>query len=115
IGAVTAGGVRVSPPCYAPTPSTVGSTIRSAVVQIGPDLEWDVLSGGIHLLGRVPGDEWTGELSKMLGVRVGFTPDAERVLINGARSNLETLESYLWSVTPGVGRLLRGVLAGFGH
>jgi len=115
IAVVADGGVLFSRTCYEPTPSTVASTIRSALVQIDPDLEWDVLSGGIHLLGRVPGDEWTRELSKMLGVRVGFTPDAERVLINGARSNLETLESYLWSVTPGVGRLLRGVLAGFGH
>ncbi|HLU52632.1 MAG TPA: rod shape-determining protein [Acidimicrobiia bacterium] len=115
VAVVADGGVLFSRTCYDPTPSTVASTVRSALVQIDPDLEWDVLSGGIHLLGRIPGKEWTDELSKTLGVRVGFSSEAERVLIAGARSNLEGLESYLWSVTPGVGRLLRGVLAGFGH
>ncbi|HEX7100649.1 MAG TPA: rod shape-determining protein [Acidimicrobiia bacterium] len=115
IAVVADGGVLFSRNCYEPTPSTVASTIRSALVQIDPDLEWDVLSGGIHLLGRVPADEWRRELSKTLGVRVGFAAEAERVLIAGARTNLDALESYLWSVTPGVSRLFRGVLAGFGH
>src|SRR5690606_38970892 len=44
IAVVADGGVLFSRTCYEPTPSTVASPIRSALVQTDPDLEWDVLS-----------------------------------------------------------------------
>lgn len=114
VAVVGEGAVLFSRSCE-PDPHQVASVIRSALVQIDPDLEWDVLGGGIHVLGHVPVEDWKEELSTLVGVPVSVASDAESILFAGARATLDDIEPYLSSVTPGVGRFFRGVLAGFGH
>gem|GEM_PF-1498861 len=115
VAVVADGRVLVSRRSSHRDPHDLAPVIRSTLVQVDPDLEWDVLSGGINVVGRAPEADWAKELSAVTGLPVKVTAEPERALIDGALVSLEALRPYISTVMPRASRLLREVLAGFGH
>lgn len=92
---VADGTVVVSVSGRGTDPGEVAASIRSVLVSIDPDLEWDVRQEGVHLLGEFPGGSWVTDLAGRLHLPV-LPGGGLRVLLEGALATVEVIRPYLW-------------------
>jgi hypothetical protein len=75
-------------------PADVAALIRSVLVGIDPDLEWDVRRAGVHLLGDFPGGSWVAQLGERLDLDI-HPGGGRRTLYEGALATMDEIYPYV--------------------